>query len=190
MQGLAVINFSIVKQVVLARRKPLLSLAAVSAFALSAQIFISVYQEPQLEKTREEWVKMRAAEGHGVANISKEMIYNNGKNDLGKLRERIYSKNQFARFIGEIYDAAGRNNLELTSITYKHDWNKEEQLFKYTMTLATSGRYVQQKKFIRDLYAADNLLHIDAISLASQGSDSDTVQLQTQITTYFKVEAQ
>jgi hypothetical protein len=190
MQGFTVMNLSIVKQIILARRKPLLCLAAVIAITLSARIFISVFQEPQLERARAEWVKLRAAESRGVANISKEMIYNNGKNDLGKLRERIYSKNQFARFIGEIYDAAGRNNVELASITYKPELNKEEMLFKYSMTLSTSGRYIQQKKFIRDLNLADNLLHIDSISLAIQGSSSDMVQLQTQITTYFRVEAQ
>jgi len=183
-------NLSIVKQIVLARRKPLLCLAVVTVGALSARLFISVYQEPQLERTRAEWVKLRASESRGVASVSKEMILKNGKSDLAKLRENIYSKNQFARFIGEIYDAAGRNNLELTTISYKHDLNKEEMLFKYSMTLSTSGKYIQQKKFIRDLYSADNLLHIDAISLASQGSDADMVQLQTQITTYFKVEAQ
>jgi len=183
-------NLPIVKQIVLARRKPLICLAAAIAIALSARIFISVFQEPQLERARVEWGKLRAAESRGAANISKEMIFNNGKNDLGKLRERIYFKNQFARFIGEIYDAAGRNNLELASITYKPELNKEEKLFKYSMTLSTNGRYIQQKKFIRDLNMADNLLHIDAISLASQGSNAEIVQLQTQITTYFKVEAQ
>lgn len=184
-------NLSIVKQIALARRKPLLCLAIVCAVAMILRVFISAYQEPQLESTRAEWLKMRAAESHGAANISRELIFNNGRNDLAKLREKIYSKNQFARFIGEIYDAAGRNSLELASISYKHDLNKEEKLFKYTMNLSTNGRYLQQKKFIRDLYSLDNLLHIDAISLASQGGDSsDMVQLQTQITTYFKVEAQ
>jgi len=184
-------NFSILKQIVLSRRKPLLWLTAIIAIALSARLFIIVFQEHQLEKTREEWARKRAEESLGVANVSKETIYNNGKNDLAKLWERIYHKNQFARFVGEIYDVAGRNNLELTSITYKPELNKDEKLFKYSLTLSTNGRYLQQKKFIRDLDMIDNLLHIDAISLASQGvSAPDVVQLQTQITTYFRVEGQ
>lgn len=183
-------NFVILKNIVLVRRKPLICLAVALAVALSARIFISFYQEPQLERSRAEWMKMRAAETHGVVNVSKETVFNNGRSDLGKLRERIYHKNQFARFVGELYDVSGRNNLEVTAITYKPELNKEEKLFKYTMTLSTNGRYIQQKKFIRDLGLVDNLLHIDSISLASQSNSPDMVQLQTQITTYFKVEEQ
>lgn len=183
-------NASIVKQIVLSRRKSLLYLAALIAIALSVHLLISLFLEPRLEPLRAEWGTMRAAESRGAAHVSKETIYNNGKNDLGKLRERIYHKNQFARFVGEIYAAADRNDLELTAITYKPDLNKDENLFKYSMNLSTDGRYLQQKRFLRDLNMVDNLLHIDAISLASQGRSADMVQLQTQITAYFRAEGQ
>lgn len=190
MQGFNFMNLSIIKQIINLRRKTLLALAVVFSISLLLQIFISVYHEPKMEMLRDEWLKQREQEGRGVTLQSRDILYKNGLADLAKFRDRIYRKSNFAKFIGELYDIAAINSLELASITYKPSFNKEEQLLNYQLSLTVSGKYYQLKKFINDLGASANILVIDSISLASSGASADTVQLQIRITSYFKMEGQ
>jgi len=183
-------NLTIIKQVLLMRRKSLLCLAAFFVLSIGIRTYIVYFQEPQLDVARTEWNNMRAAEKLGKSSGSKESIYKNGKLDLVKLRQRIYSKDHFARFIVELYEISGKNSLEIASLTYKPELVKDENVYKYSIILTSGGKYINQKKFLRDLSVADNLIHIDAISFASQGNSSEKVQLQAHISAYFKVEAQ
>ena len=183
-------NLSIIKQIVILRRKSLFALVVFFVVTLALQLFMSFYHLPKLEKLRAEWVKHLESEGRGAALQSREILYKNGLVDLAKFRERIYLKSHFARFISELYDLAAKNNLELTSITYKPLLNKEEQLLEYQLAVSVSGRYSLLKKFIYDLGASSNILVIDSISLASTDTSADTVQLQIQITSFFRTEGQ
>lgn len=183
-------NLSIVKQIVLMRKKTLICLAGVMIIAIVIQVAISLYQQPMLDKARSEWIQQRSAEGRGATALSRDVIYRNGQSDFAKFRERIYPKNQFARFIGELYEVAGRSNLEVSSITYKPEINKDGKLLQYALGIALAGNYSQLKKFIGELDMLGNLLHIDSISFSSQGSSSDMVQLQLQLTAYFRLEEQ
>lgn len=183
-------NLSMLKQLLLLRRKPLLVLAVVFFLTLALQLFIVFYQEPKLEKQRSEWLQQRELEGRGASLQSRETLYKNGLADIARFRERLYLKSQFARFIGELYDLSLRDGLELSAITYKPVLNKEEQLLEYQLSMTVSGRYSQAKRFISDLGGATNILVIDSISLASTGASADTVQLQLQLTSYFRMEGQ
>jgi len=183
-------NLSILKEIALSRKRSLLILAFLFLAAIFAQLYLVMYQKPKLEKARSEWVKLRDAQARGVARVSRDEIYRNGESDFKKFRERIYAKNQFARFVGELYDIAGRNRLEVSSVTYKPEINKENSLLQYVMAISISGSYGELKKFIADIDSAGNMLHVDSVSFSSQGGGSDLVQLQLQLTTYFRTEAQ
>lgn len=183
-------NLSILKEIALSRKRSLLCLGVLFIAAFAAQLYLAMYQQPKLEKARSEWMQLRDAQARGVARVRRDEVYRNGESDFKKFRERIYAKNQFARFVGELYDIAGRNRLEVTSITYKPEINKENSLLQYAMAISLSGSYGQLKKFIADIDSAGNILHVDSVSFSSQGGGSDLVQLQLQLTTYFRMEAQ
>lgn len=183
-------NLTIIKQILLMRKKSLLCLAILLVLSVGIRTYIVYFQEPQLDAARAEWNNMRAAERLGKSSGSKESIYKNGKLDLAKLRQRIYSKDQFARFIVELYEMSAKNSLEIASLTYKPELIKDENVYKYSIVLTSGGKYINQKKFLRDLSVADNLIHVDAISFANQDNSSEKVQLQAHISAYFKVEAQ
>lgn len=183
-------NLTILKQLVMVRRKSLLALAILFILALALQLFIEFYQGPALEKQRSEWLRQREVEGRGASLQSRELLYKNGRADIARFRERLYPKSQFARFIGELYDLSLKDGLELTSITYKPVVNKEDQLLEYQLAITVSGRYSQAKRFISDLGGGTNILVTDAISLATTSASADTVRLQLQITSYFKLEGQ
>lgn len=183
-------NLAILKQIVAVRKKTLLLLAVVLTIAAAVQIFITNFQQPMLEKARSELLQQRQAEGRGAVLPGRDVIYRNGLNDFTKFRARIYPKNQFARFVSEIYAAVGRNNLEVSAISYKPQINKESNLLQYAMGLTVTGNYGQLKKFIIDLDNSGNVLHIDSVAFSGQTSSSDMVQLQVQFTAYFRMEAQ
>lgn len=183
-------NREIFLQIVQIKKRPLIALLILLLIAATLQIFISQYQEKRIERLSVEWIKHREDLKRGAALVDRETLYRNGLADLAKFRARAYPKAHFAKFIGELYDIAARDSLELTSITYKPFLNKEEQLLSYAMTLSVSGMYPNLKKFISDLGASGNLLTIDSVAMSASSASPDAVQLQILITSYFKVEVQ
>lgn len=181
-------NLSNIKQIVLLRRKSLIALLVLLSSALAIQLFVSLYQKPRVETLRLEWQKMRELEIRGATLQNRDTLYKNGLADLARFRDGLYQKNSFARFIGELYGLADKTGLDMTAITYKPTFNKDEQLLEYQLAITVSGKYQQLKRFINDIVAVTNFLVIDSVMLASGDSTTDTVQLQIQITSFFKME--
>lgn len=183
-------NVSTLKQILLLRKRTFIAIAILFVTAISLQLFVNLYQSPKVEKMQLEWMKLREQEGRGAGYQDRETLYKNGLADLAKFREKIYPKNQFARFIGELYETASKNSLELSSITYRPSPSKEDPLLNYALTLTVSGKYSQLKRFIYDLGAGGgNILVIESVSMNASGATPDTVQLQVQISSWFRREA-
>lgn len=183
-------NREIFLQILQIKKRTLLALLVLLLIAVSLQTFILMYQEKRIEQMSVEWVRHREEEKRGAALVDRETLYKHGLSDLGKFRTRVYPKAQFARFIGELYDMAAKDSLELSSITYKPSLNKDEQLLSYAMTLSVSGMYPNLKKFISDLGSSGNLLTIDSVAMTASGTSPDAVQLQVLITSFFRMDVQ
>ena len=181
-------TMAILFQILEVKKRSLIILAILLAVAVLLQLFISLYQEKRVEIAAGEWSKYREEQKLGAALTDRETVYKNGIADLLKFRERIYPKHQFARFLGELYQTAAQDSLDLSGISYKPSLLKEERLLSYAMTLSVSGRYPNLKKFISDLGSSSNILTIDSVSFTYSGAASDSVNLQVLITAYFKVE--
>jgi type IV pilus assembly protein PilO len=181
-------NLTVIKVILQAHKKSLFCLAGGVILSLVVQIFISAYQQPRVDKARAEWLQERTAERNGMVALSRETIYRNGQTDLATFRKRIYPKKDFARFIGELYDAAVRANLEVGSIAYTPEIIKDSRLINYSLGLSLEGNYQQLKKYINDLEMSANLLHIDSLTFNAQ--EGGKVQLQLKVTAYFSMEAQ
>jgi len=183
-------NINILKQIFLLRKRTLISLGLLFVAVLALQLFINLYQTPRVDKLEAEWLKLRTQEGRGAAIQDRETLYKSGLADLAKFREKVYPKDQFARFISELYETASKSGLEIVSFTYKPTLSKEDQLLNYALTLTVSGKYPQLKRFIYDLGAGSgNLLVIDSITMMASGASAETVQLQLVITSFFRMEA-
>ena len=182
-------KFTILKQIMVMRKKTLFAIAALFAVALSFQLFLNLYQNPGVEKLQTEWMKLRELEGRGVLLQDRDALYRNGTSDLARFRERVYPKSQFARYIGELYDLGAKNGLEIESITYKPSLNKDDKLLSYALTLTVSGKYPQLKRFIHGLGTHGNIQVINSISMVAANTPTDAaVQLQLQMTSYFNME--
>jgi len=184
-------NISLLKQILLLRKRTFIVIAVLFVVAVAFQLFIKLYQDPMVKELQTESMKLREQEGRGAALQDRDALYRNGLADLAKFREKIYPKKQFARFIGELYEMASKSGLELTSITYKPSLSKEDKLLSYALTLSVSGKYSQLKKFIYDLGSGNStILVIDSIAMTTAGSTTESVQLQLLITSWFKLEEQ
>jgi len=184
-------NISLLKQILMLRKRTFIVLAVLFAVALAFQLFIKLYQNPMVEKLQAESLQLREREGRGAALQDRETLYRNGLEDLAKFREKLYPKSQFVRFIGELYEMASKSGLELTSITYKPLLSKEDKLLSYALTLSVTGKYSQLKKFIYDLGSGNsNILVIDSIAMTATGPTVESIQLQLLITSWFKLEEQ
>jgi hypothetical protein len=177
------------KQILILRKKSIFALAILFLAALSLQLFIVLYQKPRVDKLQAEWMKLREQEGRGAVLLDRDTLYRNGQLDLAKFHEKIYPKAYFARFIGELYDMASKNNLELAAISYKPSYDKEGNLITYALALSVSGKYPQIKRFIYDLGSGNsNMLVIDSIALSSGAVASEMVNLQLSISSWFTAE--
>lgn len=184
-------NIAILKQILQLRKRSFAVIGILFVVAFALQLFINLSQSPRVEKLRNEYLQLREQQGRGTALLDQETLYRNGQADLAKFREKVYPKNQFARFIGELYEMAAKNGLELTSITYKPSISKEVQLLNYSFTLTLNGSYAQLKKFIYDLGGGNtNILVIDSIAMSTSGASAESVQLQMSISSWFTMEAQ
>lgn len=181
-------NLTIIKQIAMVRKKSLLVLAGGALLGIVTSLIISTYQQPRLAKAKSEWLQQNAAEKRGVAELSRDEVYKIGQGDLAKFKARIYPKTHFARFVGELYETAGKHGLEVSSIAYTPENTKESKLLQYSFDIAVVGNYNQLKMFLNDLDLSVNLLHIDSISFSSQGNNSDLVKLQVKSTAYFRRE--
>jgi type IV pilus assembly protein PilO len=178
----------IIKQIVQSRKKSLISLTVLFVLSLSIQFAIKFYCEPKLNELSIALQKQREHQGRGVALQSRDVLYKNGLKDLQQFNEQVYPKSNFARFIGELYNLAESNGIELTTISYKPTKNKDAQFLEFELAISANGTYLKLKKFIGELNTSSNLLAIDMISFSSKGASSDLVQLQMNITSYFRVE--
>ncbi len=186
MQSFHLMNFTILKQIMVMRKMTLYAVVFLCAVAISSQLFMSLYQNPKMEKLQAEWMRLRELEGRGAILRDRVSLYGNGISDLARFRARVYPKSQFARYIGEFYDLGAKNGLEIDTITYKPTLNKDEKLLSYALTMSVSGKYGQLKKYIYDLGSNGNIQVINSISMLA--NNSEIVQLQLQMTSYFTME--
>ena len=152
-------------------------------------LYASLLQEPKIEKYRAEWLEKRNMEGLQQRQ-NQASIYEQGLNDLKTWQGRIYPKKDFARFLGELFEIAGKNALAVGSISYKPAIEKNIKLLTYTIALNVSGNYGAVKKFIGDVYGLHNMTVIDTMTLGNNRLTEEHVDLKMQITSYFRPEGE
>jgi Tfp pilus assembly protein PilO len=179
---------SVLLQIARAWQRALIIVLSLILVLLLSRLYVNLFQAPELARQQTEWSKRREVAANVAAQQNRGTIYTSGLADLQRFRERVYPKQHFARYIGEVYDAATRNGLELTAISYKPSFIKEERLIQYSFSLAVSGTYSQVKRYLRDLEQMTNFTAIDSVSLSSQNPLEETVHLSLQITSLFRME--
>jgi type IV pilus assembly protein PilO len=149
-------------------------------------IYSSTYLEPHLVELQKKWSEKRLLAAGGPV-LDATVVYRQGTSDLATWRERIYSKKDFARFIGDLFETATNNSLKVGAITYKPEPIKDEKLIAYSIGFNVSGKYAAIKSFIADIERFREIAMISNISLNGSATE-ESVDMKLQLTAYFRLE--
>jgi type IV pilus assembly protein PilO len=183
-------HISLLKEIFLSKRKTWIIIAFVTLLNVLLAVYGAFIQQPQIAALQSEWIARRENSVDQMQVLNKTDVYKKAQADLQTLRSRIFPKRDFTRFLGELFDLAKRNSLTISSVTYKPAVIPQEQLLSYGIALTVAGKYPALKKFLNDLGNTSNLVVIDSVTLSNQKLTEEQVQLQVQLSSYFRVEGQ
>ena len=180
-------NNELLREIIAARRKSFGLLAFLVLTDLCLFLFLSLWQQPELEKTQKDWFVRRDASVRGV-DRGVTTRYRDAERDLGLFQARLIEKKDFAAFLSELFATAKNNALQLKGITYQPTALKEAGLFSYGIGFDVSGKYSGVKSFIADLARFPKMVTINSISLANSSQTEESVNLRVQLTVFLKTE--
>jgi type IV pilus assembly protein PilO len=171
------------------RKKTFVFLVALLAVNVGIYLYLAIFQEPRLELLRKSRVEMRRQTERGE-NWNPSAVFSQGTADLATFQARMPTKKEYARLVGELFEMAANNGLQVNGISYKPAPLKDEKLLLYTITLGVAGKYAAVKSFIADMEQLHDLVTIDHISLDGDSMTEESVKMQLQLTAYLRVEGQ
>ncbi|KAF0218294.1 MAG: hypothetical protein FD174_3047 [Geobacteraceae bacterium] len=181
-------NIKFIEDLFKARRKSFLVILVLALVDTGLYIYASAYQTPHLAALQNEWFEKRRLAGGGVAQDA-ATVYRQGTKDLAAWNARIFSKKEFARFVGELFEAAANNALTVGGVTYKPEPIKDEKnLLAFSIVFNVSGKYAAVKSFIADLARLREIVIIENIALNNSKLTEESVSMKLQLTAYFRME--
>ena len=180
-------NYAMLREIVLARRKSFGLLAFLVLADLALVLFVSLWQEPALERTQSDWFAKRDAAARGV-DRGVTARYREGERDLEQFQQRLISKKDFAGLLSELFAIAGSHSLTLKTITYKPPQVKDLVLPSYGVTFNVTGKYAGVKSFLGDLARLPKMVTLDSVSLTNSSAVEESVDLKVQLTVFLKTE--
>jgi type IV pilus assembly protein PilO len=180
-------NFEMLREIIAARRKSFGLLALFLALDLCLVLVLSLWQQPELEKTQNDWFAKRDAAAHGV-DRGVTARYQDAQRDLELFQKRIIDKKDFAGFLSDLFAQARSNSLALKGITYKPAPTKEAGIISYAIGCDVTGKYAGVKSFIADLARFPKLVTLDSIALGNSSPIAESVTLRVQMTVLLKTE--
>ena len=181
-------SYQMLRDIIAAKPKSLAFIAFLALLALTATLYLSLWQQPELEKAQMQWLAKREAIAKGEA-VGDATKYHNGVRDLELFEKRLPPKKDFAAVLGRIYDTAKSNSLSIKGGGLRPAKLKGEEgkgIFSYGVTLTLTGRYAGVKSFLADLARYPEMVTVDSVTLASTSQTEEAVSLGVQLTVYLK----
>ncbi len=115
-----------------------------------------------------------------------EQLYLSARKDLAEFREMMPAYQDFTSLVEELLVLSSRSGLNITQVNYQPGKTLENDLLRYGLSFAVSGRYAQIKKFIHALEQSQRILVISQIRL--QSTEGGEVNLRLNLETFFRKE--
>ena len=148
-------------------------------------VVISVYQIPSLADLQAKWSDLRRQSSR-TRQKDAATLYKQGTEDLEKLKSRIPEKREFARILGELYEDAASNAVEIGPMSYKPVQLKEEPLLSYQLTYSVSGSYAAVKSYLSDLQKKRELIVVDSVAFSNSDLYDENVVMALHVTVYLR----
>lgn len=179
-------TINLLVQIFKARKVMICALTALLLGNIGLYAYRSLFQAPRLIDLQNMWFEKRKLASGSLTDVA--TIYRQGTADIEMFRSRIPAKREFARVVGDIFEAASSNGLSVQGVTYKPETVKGEGLVLYEVTLNVIGKYAGIKSFIADIDRLKSMSSIDTISLNSSSYTKETVGLKIQLSSYLRSE--
>ncbi len=140
---------------------------------------------PKLQSAHERWSQMRSRSS-AAGRTDAAATYRQGRSDLASLHERIPSKRQFPRVLGDILDAAASSGVTIGNVTYVPQAVKDQKLFSYAVSLSVNGSYAGIKSLLAEVQGMRDLVIVDGMGLSNQDMFSERVVMDLKLTAYLK----
>jgi len=180
-------NYQMLRDIFGARRKSFGVLALLLLVDLALLLYLSLWQNPELERSQNDWFAKRDAVARGV-DRGVAARYRDAERDLKLFQARLIVKRDFAGFLSDLFAMARGNSLQLKGITYRPATIKDQGLVSYAIGFSLSGKYAGVKSFIADLARYPKMVTLDSIALGSSSSTEEAVTLNVQLTVFLKTE--
>lgn len=154
-------------------------------FNVILAIVVSAYQRPLVVDLQTQWGNLRRqATQAGVVDAA--ALHRQGAVDLEKLKGRIPEKRQFARVLGDLFEAAASSAVELGALNYKPEQIKEESLLSYQLSFSASGSYAAVKSYLADLQKNPELIVVDSVVFSNSDLFVENVVMNIKLTIYLR----
>lgn len=177
------------KHIYFTYKKYLMAMSVLLFINIALQCFISLVQSDQLTALHSSAQQLQTKDNQDKIRMDSARA-EKASNDLTVWRSSIYSKRDFARYIGELLDLVNANNLTIVSITYKPAIVDTEKLLSYQIKLSMNGKYKGIKKLLGDLQKQRNVTAVNDVALDNSSMTEESVLLNLTITTFFRTEEQ
>ena len=181
-------NYETLREIVAARPKSFALLILFVVLNVALSVYLSGWQRPQLAAAQKSWLDQRetraARQSPTVASR-----YAENERDLAEFRKRLIPKEQFASFLGRLFETAHSDKLAIKGVNYKPTPVKGEPgLFSYQIAFTVTGDYKLIKRFIADLTRFPELVTVDDLSLDNHSPTVEAVGLKVQLSAYLRME--
>ena len=148
-------------------------------------VVVSVYQLPSLADLQTKWSNLRR-QAASVGQLDATALHQQGSADLEKLKAKIPEKQQFARVLSDLFEAAASSAVEVGTISYKPVQIREEALLSYQLSFSVTGSYAAVKSYLADLQKNPELIVVDNVSFSNSDLFVEKVVMNLRITVYLR----
>lgn len=183
-------NYQMLRDILAARPKSLTFIAFLALLALAGTLYLSLWQQPELEKAQTQWFAKREALAKGET-LADATRYHNAARDLELFEKRLVPKKDLASLLERVYDTAKNNSLAMKGVTFKPAKLKGEEgkgILTYGVSFTLTGRYGEVKSFLADISRYPEMVTVDSVALENTSQTEEAVSLKLQLTAYLKTE--
>lgn len=148
-------------------------------------VVVSAYQRPLVADLQTQWSNLRRQAAQS-GTVDAATLHRQGGADLEKLKERIPEKRQFARVLGDLFEAAASSAVELGPLSYKPERIKEEALLSYQLSYSASGSYAAVKSYLADLQKNPELIVVDSVDFSNSDLFAENVVMNIKLSIYLR----
>lgn len=155
---------------------------------LLANVVLSVvlsYQLPLLTDLQAKLSSMRRQSAR-TGQVDAAALYKKGTEDLEKLKGWMPEKREFAKVLGELYETAASNGVDVGSVSYKPAAIKEEPIHSYQLSYSVNGGYAAVKSYLSDLQQSQELIVVDSVTFSNSDLYIENVVMNLRVTIYLR----